>query len=144
MPGKLGDFVTAGPAAAGRVRSAALVDGAAAFLLAVLAFPFPIARALLPLPVFVASIIGVIAVVHVAYVAITLMLWGRTPGMYLLDLGVSDARPAFPDAVRFAAGASCAFWPTVLRVETAFDAEDGWPARFSGLSVLAAHTQERR
>lgn len=131
----LREFQVHAVAEAGRVRGAALIDFGASFVLAVLAFPFPFARAALPVPVFVASILASIVVVHVAYCAFTLRLIGRTPGMYLLDLGPRSRPVGWGRAWLWGLGASVAFWPTVAGAATAFDPRTGIPARMSGIET---------
>ncbi len=130
----LSRFETGPLADPARARIAALIDFGAGLVAAVIAFPFPFARAALPLPVFVVSIVVSIVVVHELYLALTLMFLGRTPGMYLLDLG-PDPRPRLGAAVSWAVGASLAFWPTVFGVRPAFDPATGLPARLSGVQT---------
>lgn len=134
------DFEPAGPADPARSRSAAIIDFSGALLLAVLAFPFPIARAILPLPVFVAAILATIVVTHVLYLTLFALAWRRTPGMYLLELGLAGKTPAFRDAFVWAACSSLAFWPLVFRSETGHPSR-GLPARLSGLETVASRSR---
>jgi len=129
------EFVVSGPADPSRVRIAALLDFGAAFVVAVIAFPFPFARATLPLPVFVASILATIVVMHAAYCGLTLRVFGRTPGMFLLDLGPQLGRPTLGRATLWGIGESAAFWPTVFGAARTFDPETGTPARMSGIEI---------
>lgn len=110
----LAAFEVTGAADPGRYRLSAIVDFVAAALLAILAFPFPILRAVLPLPVFVASILLSVVVAHFLYLTATVMLWGRTPAMYLFDMGLSSGRASVLRAGRWAFGATLDFWPIVL------------------------------
>ncbi len=133
------EFDVVGPAEPSRARVAALIDFGAGVIAAVIAFPFPFARATLPLLVFVASILLSIVVVHVAYVALTLRIFGRTPGMFLLDLGPQSgpdqSRPSLARSLAWALGASIAFWPTVFMVASAYDPRGGTAARMSGIEI---------
>jgi len=129
------EFDVIGPAETSRVRVAALLDFGASFVVAVIAFPFPFARATLPLPIFVASILATIVVVHIAYCGLTLRVFGRTPGMFLLDLGPQLGRPALGRAMLWGVGESVAFWPTVFGAVGSFDPETGTPARMSGIEI---------
>lgn len=131
------DFEPGGPAEPARSRLAAVVDFAGAFLLAVLAFPFPVARATLPLPVFVAAILATIVVTHVLYLTFFVLAWRRTPGMYLLELGLAGKTPRLADAFVWAASSSLAFWPQVFRSRAGHPSQ-GLPARLSGLETVAS------
>jgi hypothetical protein len=69
-------------------RIQAAIDSGAALVLAVLAYPFPVMRAMLPLPVFVISILVVWQLVQVSYCALAAAVWGSTGGMYLRGLSL--------------------------------------------------------
>jgi len=128
-------FEITGDAEPSRVRTAALLDAGAATMVAMIAFPFPIVRALFPVAVFVASILVSIVVAHVLYCALTMRFAGRTPGMFFLDLGPVGGAPALGRALLWGLGASVSFWPTVLGMRTAFDPETGTCARISGIEI---------
>lgn len=130
-------FETAGRPDPGRVRSAALVDAVAATVLAMIAFPFPIVRALVPVAVFVAGVLSSIVVVHVLFCALTLRFVGRTPGMFFLDLGPEGGVPSLGRAFAWGLGASAAFWPTVFGAAGAYDPVSGIPARMSGIETAS-------
>lgn len=130
----LGRFEVSGSADPKRYRTATGVDFVAATMIAMIAFPFPILRAMLAVPVFVASILLAIVVVHFAYVAAALMLWGRTPAMYLLDLGLRGGRPSISGAGLWALGALLDFWPTVLGVRSS-ESYERLADRISGLAL---------
>ena len=51
-----------------------------------LAWPFPLARAVLPLPVDIVSVLVFWQLVQVAYCALTAGLWGSTGGMWVQGL----------------------------------------------------------
>lgn len=129
-------FSPVGPAAPGRARAAQLIDFGAAFIVAVVAFPFPFARAALPVPAFVGSIIGTIVVTHGLFVSATLVAWGRTPGMWLLDLAPAGERVRFGAAVRYGLGAVCALLPAAFGAVPLYDPVSGLPARFSGHPLI--------
>lgn len=130
------DFVPVGPADSARARNSAVFDFVAAFLLAVLAFPFPVMRALLPLPVFVASILATVVVAHVLYLSLFALAWGRTPAMYLLDLGLSERRLPFSRAFVWASASSLGFWPQVFGLSSG-DPALGLATRLTGVKVVA-------
>ncbi len=130
------EFTPVGPADRRRVRNSAISDFAVAFLLAVLAFPFPVVRQLLPIPVFVASIVGTVVVTHVLYLSVFAMAWGRTPTMFLLELGLSEKRLGVAHAFVWAATSSLGFWPLLLGF-AAGDPETGLAARISDVRVVA-------
>lgn len=130
------EFVPVGPADDIRARNAALFDFVAALLLAMLAFPFPVMRALLPVPVFVASILVTVVVAHVLYLSVFSLAWGRTPAMYLLDLGLSEGRLSFSRAFVWASASSLAFWPQMVGLPSG-DPGLGLATRLSGVKVVA-------
>lgn len=129
------DFTVIDTADPARVRGAALLDFAAAFVVGMIAFPFPFVRAVLPTLFFVGSILLTIVVAHIIYCALTLRILGRTPGMFLLDLGPERGRPSWGRALLWGLGESVAFWPTALGVTRVYDPETGTPARMSGIEI---------
>lgn len=133
---RLSGFEPVGPAMASRARIAHVVDGAAAFVGAVLIFPFPFARVALPLPAFVVSIVAMILAVHLVYLAVSLVVWGRTPGMFLLDLGIAPRPVGMWAALCWSSGSVAGFVPALFSVAV-LDPVRGLPARWSGLSTVA-------
>ncbi len=134
--GRFKDFESAGLADLAKVRIAHGVDGVIAILAAVLLLPFPTIRAAVPIPVFVAIIIGTIIFVHALYLAFLIKLTGRTVGMYLFDLGIAKRPAGVGSALLWAITSVVGFlpgliWPRVL------DPLLGWPARISGLTTEA-------
>jgi len=79
--------VGAAPAAAAR-RSQSAIDCGAALVLAMLAWPFPLARAVLPPAAHVVSVLIFWYAVQIAYFTVTMALWGATAGTRLLGLVV--------------------------------------------------------
>ncbi|MDP2182816.1 MAG: hypothetical protein Q8K99_09665 [Actinomycetota bacterium] len=136
MNGRFAEYQTTGPARQGRVRSASAIDYAAAVVIGVIVFPFPIVRAYVPVWVFVVSILVVIGIAHALYVALTSVLLGRTPGMYLFDLGFDDERPGLFRALMWGFGSAVVFWPSLL-VGGLAHPETGVLARSSGVHVRA-------
>lgn len=121
-----------GPADPGRYRIASIIDFAASVVLAMLAFPFPIVRASVAPPVFVALILVAIVVVHVLYLSVTVSVWGRTPGMYLLELGMTSGRTSPARALAWGFGAVLEFVPRAVGIPVG-GAVGGLASRISGL-----------
>lgn len=134
--GKFKDFESAGAADLARVRIAHGVDCVIAILAAVLLLPFPTIRASVPIPVFVAIIIGTMVVVHFIYLAILVRLAGRTVGMYLFDLGISKRPTGTASASLWAIASVVGFLPGLI-MPRALDPLLGWPAKISGLTTVA-------
>jgi hypothetical protein len=131
----LSDFSVTGPASPARTRGAGLLDFLAAAIVSMIAFPQPVARAAitgagLPIGVFVLLLLAIIFAVYWLYVAFSVVTWGRTPGMYLLDLGLeAETKPTLGEAAGWATGWVLAALPALVGVKTAYDPERGWPAR---------------
>ncbi|MHB9004119.1 MAG: RDD family protein [Coriobacteriia bacterium] len=136
MTVSLGRFEVTGPADAGRYRAASIIDFAAAALLAMLVFPFPVVRATVATPVFVVLIIAAIVVAHIVYLSVVLSVWGRTPGMYLLDLGIAGGRIPPVRALAWGFGAVLEFLPRVAGVRPR-GANGGLASRISGLELAS-------
>ncbi|MDZ4065035.1 MAG: hypothetical protein U1E22_10270 [Coriobacteriia bacterium] len=136
MSGRFAEYETTGPAQPGRVRSASVVDYAAAVVIGVIIFPFPIVRAYVSVWVFVVSILVVIGVAHALYIGLTSVLLGRTPGMYLFDLGFGGERPGAYRAMMWGFGSAVVFWPSLI-VSRFAHPERGIPAMMSGVRVRA-------
>lgn len=138
MATRLGTWETAGPADASRVRSAVRVDAVLALFAAMLLWPFPVMRATLPWSIHGPLILLFIWFVAWLYPVVCLMIWGRTLGMYLFDLGFSGAdRPFRPARVaRWSAGFALVAVP-LLTLGGAHP-ETGLAARFSGLTTVAS------
>lgn len=129
---RIRDYAISGPAPPGRMRLAAGLDLAAAIVVAMLGFPFPIVRASVPVPVFVVLIVVAVVVVHFLYLTVTAPILGRTPGLYLTDLGFEGGAPGASRAWRWSAGIVLMFVPGILGMT---DLASGVPARMSGLVV---------
>lgn len=136
MSGRFGEYSIVGPAQVGRVRSAAVADYIAAAIVGIIIFPFPIVRAYVEAWVFVVSILVVIGIVHALYVGLTTVLLGRTPGMYLFDLGLCEGRPTPFRAALFGFASAVVFWPSLLLPRLA-DSREGIPARVSSVEIGA-------
>lgn len=70
-----------------RIQSA--LDMGASLVLAMLAWPFPVARANLPVPVHIVSILVFWLIVQVGYFVVAVGWWRATPGMALTGLRLS-------------------------------------------------------
>ncbi|PKQ30196.1 MAG: hypothetical protein CVT60_01505 [Actinobacteria bacterium HGW-Actinobacteria-10] len=130
-------FEVTGPADPGRYRAASIIDFAVAVLVAMLVFPFPIVRALVAPQVFIGLVLASIVVAHVVYVSVVLMLWRRTPGMYLLDLGIAGGGIAPIRALAWGVGAALEFWPQAVGMHPG-GLSAGLPSRMSGLELGSA------
>lgn len=146
---RIAQFRVTGPATAGRSRAAGLLDLLVAVVVSMLVVPQPVVRGALmsggaspaSIALFVGSMLLAALVVLFAYLSFSAVTWGRTPTMYLLDLGLeAPSRPTTKEAVLWAFGWACAAVPALLGVRAAFDPENGWPARFSGLPTRSAAT----
>jgi len=143
----LSTYTITGPATSGHVRGAGLLDFLASAILAMIAFPQPIARAAitgagLPVGVFVALIFAIIFAVYWAYLMLSAMAWGRSVGMYLLDLGLdAPRRLTFAAAAGWAIGWVLAALPAMLGITAAFDPEHGLPARLGRTATRSTREQ---
>lgn len=137
----LSDYEVTGAAAPGSVRAAALIDLLAATVVSMLAYPQPAVRAAisgagLPIWVFVLSLLAVAVVVFALYEGVSAMIWGRSPGMYLMDVGLHPpGRAPAPRALLWAMGWLIAIGPALLGISAAYEGDCGLPARFSGMST---------
>lgn len=133
------DYAVTGPGSASRALGAAWLDIVAGGLLAMIALPFPLVRssivAALPsawLPAFAGAVLAAFALGSATYPAVTAAVLGRTPGMYLLDLGFDAGRPSAGRAAVWSLG-----WVLAAGVALAFrtlaDPAAGLAARVSGL-----------
>jgi hypothetical protein len=131
----LSDYRITGPASPSRTRGAGLLDLLAATIVSMLAFPQPVVRAAisgagLPIGVFVVLLLAIIFVVDWLYMAFSVLTWGRTPGMYLLDLGLeAETKPTFGEAAGWATGWVLAALPALVGVKAVYDPDRGLPAR---------------
>lgn len=142
----LSQFRISGDASPARVRGAGLLDLLAATVVAMIVVPQPIVRATLIGPeasalgivLFVATLLIAILVVLAIYLAFSAVTWGRSPAMYLLDLGLeSETKPTLGEALAWAAGWALGALPALVGVRAAYHPETGWPARFSGMPTRA-------
>jgi uncharacterized RDD family membrane protein YckC len=104
------------PSPSDRRRQAAL-DSGASLVLAMLAWPFPLARASLAPIVHVVSILIAWQIVQVAYFALCSSVWGKTGGSALLgmDLVADDGeRPSRSQAALWGAVAGLLAIPTIV------------------------------
>lgn len=143
MTGRFAEYEVAGPAKVTALRRAAVADFAAGLVLAVLAFPFPIVRASVPTLVFVISVLASIGMVHAVYVAATIALLGRTPGMYLFDVGFAPARPRGINLVLFACASVVAFLPQLV-VARVGDPAAGLAARAGSVTLSSVKPETSR
>jgi uncharacterized RDD family membrane protein YckC len=65
-----------------------LIDSGTALVIAMLAWPFPIARAYLPVPIIIVSVLVFWQLIQVLYHVITVGFWGATGGMRLLGMSL--------------------------------------------------------
>jgi hypothetical protein len=142
VAGRLGAYEAGAPADAARVRRGLVLDLAVAVVVTMLLWPFPFIRLTLalPVPVHVALILVAIVVVDILYMAVSVAVWGRTPVMYLLDLGLAGAARPFGAgrALWWAVPAALVALPAALGARSLADPVRGLPARASALRTVAA------
>lgn len=136
---KFAHFEAKGPATLDRIRYAQGIDAIAALIVAVLLFPFPTVRASVALPVFVASIIVTILVIYLLYLTLFLSVWGRTPGMYLMDLGIDPRPVGVVTSIKWALAMLAGFVPGFFS-SAILDPATGWAASFSRLETVSTST----
>jgi hypothetical protein len=139
MASRLGRYAVTGEADARRAIRAAAIELAVAVVATLLLWPFPLIRLTLGIPWAVHGpliVVGIL-VVYVAYLAVSVRLWGRSPAMYFLDLGLTGASRPFPfgRGLRWAAGWAVAVVPALLGARSLGHPREGLPARFSGLDT---------
>lgn len=140
----LSEYRITGPSTFSRVRGGALLDLLAATVAAMLLYPQPAARAAitgagLPIWVFLLSLLAAALVVFAVFLFGCALIWGRTPGMYLMDVGLDPAgRPAVGSALMWALGWLVAILPALFGARAVSDGETGLPARLSGLKSRAS------
>jgi hypothetical protein len=143
-------YTPTGPADAGRVRTAALIDLAIGALLAILVWPFPVMRIVttditgsvaLGWVAHVALLLTFFAVMDVAYGSVATVLLRRTAGMYLQDIGFADTvAVTWGRALRWAFGWTAATLPAAFGAQVLADGETGWAARLSGLGLSSTRS----
>lgn len=135
-------FEITGPASIGRTRAAGLLDLLASAVIAMLVVPQPAVRAALmgegATPLSIALFVGVmlLAVLGVLfiYLSVSAVYWGRSPAMYLLDLGLeAPSKPTTGEALLWGLGWALAALPTLVGVRSVFDPERGLPALMSSM-----------
>lgn len=143
----LSTYTITGPARAPAVRGAGLLDFLASAIFAMIAFPQPVARAAitgagLPIGAFVGLLFAIIFAVHWVYLTFSVLTWGRTASMYLLDLGLDTPnRPVFSEAAGWALGWGLAVLPALLGASAAYHPEGGLPARIGRIATCSTHVQ---
>lgn len=135
---RLSEYVEAGEADGGRVRTAGLWDAVGALVLALLAWPFPVMRAVLPLWLHIPLVLFATLAVDFGVRAVSVSMWGRTPAMYFLDLGLSGRKEkGVARSLRWAGGWTLALVPTLFGARALVHPTHGLPARLSGLETVA-------
>lgn len=119
-------------------------DLAVAAVVAMLVWPFPLIRLTLGIPwsVHVPLILAWVLVVYAAYLATSVAIWGRTPVMYLTDLGLAGVPRPFGlgRSLRWALGLAVAVVPSLLGARSLADPRTGLAARASGLVTVASES----
>jgi hypothetical protein len=121
-------------------RKQTAIDVGAAFILTVLAWPFPLARATVSPLVHVISILVLWQIAQVGYYALSAAFWRKTPGMHLtgLILQRSDGSPPPRGrAVRWRLLGGVLALPRLISGGPSNDRADA-AERFSGLTVASA------
>jgi len=123
-------------------RLQSIIDSAASVVMAMLLWPFPIARVMLQPAVHVVAVLLVIVVVQFVYFAVASALWARTLGMRLagLRLAAADGGGGTRTArVRWGlVSAAVAPWFVVAPRSAGVG---GAPERWSGMRVQAAEQE---
>jgi hypothetical protein len=122
------------PSPSDRRRQSAL-DCGAALVLAMLAWPFPLARASLAPIVHVVSILVVWQIVQVVYFSVCSAVWGKTGGVALLGMNLvveGGERPSRRQAATWGAVAGLLTIPTII----APSSSPGLAERFSGVALM--------
>lgn len=142
MTSRLGVYAPGAAADPPRAVRAAVLDLLVSVAVGMLLWPFPLIRLTLGLPVtvHVALILAWILIVFVIYLTVTVAVWGRTPVMYLLDLGLAGRPRPFgvPASLRWGLGWLLAVLPAMVGARGLADPSSGLPARFSGLATVVA------
>jgi hypothetical protein len=120
-------------AVAARARKASLVDSGICILVAMLAWPFPIARAMLPPLVNVVSVLVWIGIVEIAYGTLVMARWGRGAGWYLFDLAAEGGRARFSAGLRWGLGWALVSAGAIFSASMV-DPRTGLAARLSGVA----------
>ncbi|MDA3935440.1 MAG: hypothetical protein PF636_01055 [Actinomycetota bacterium] len=128
----IADYALIGPATASHTRIAALIDFGSAMMIAVLAFPFPIVRASFGVAGLMLGMLATVAVMHVVYLEAVVTIWGRTPGMYLMDLGLDPDSIDSTARLRWSFGWALSALPSLAKLSLA-DPDSGTAAKLSGL-----------
>lgn len=137
---RFGGYAASGRADPARTYLAAWIDWTAGGLVAILAFPFPIVRHSVPLPVFVGLVVSSLFVGFLLYAGLSAALLGRTPAMYLLDLGFESGPPGVGRSMLWAVVLSACLLPAIVW-RRLVDPARGAPAVISGLLIVSArHT----
>jgi uncharacterized RDD family membrane protein YckC len=129
---------TAGsPRSSRRVQTA--IDSGAALLLTILVWPFPLARAMLPVVVNVVSILVLWQLIQIAYFTVTMMVWGATAGTHLTGLRVVAVDGSAPSPRQRALWGALSGLVAVGRVIVPVRlGERGLPEKAAGVDVVAA------
>lgn len=142
MTSRLGAYAPGEPAEASRALKAAALDLLVAAIVGLLLWPFPLIRLTLAVPVaaHTALIVVWILVVYLVYMTASVAAWGRTPAMYLLDLGLRGRPRPFGlgTAARWAAGWVVTVLPALLGARGLADPRSGLPARLSGVETVVS------
>jgi len=119
-------------------RKRAALDSVATLVLTMLVWPFPIARALLPISVNVALVLVAWVLMGVAYSLVCGLVWHRTAAMYLLGFTLAPIGEASlpvnpvggPGLWRWGAAAG-----SLLLVTVAWPGASDWVVRASGWTL---------
>jgi hypothetical protein len=140
---RIGQWQPTGPAEVRKVRAAVRTDAVAALAAAMLLWPFPVMRANVSWAVHVPLLVAFVWLTEWALPWVCLLLWGRTFGMYLFDLGLEGAPRPLRAVVasKWSLGTALVALPLLTLGQT--DATAGLPARLSGLRTVAVASPDR-
>jgi uncharacterized RDD family membrane protein YckC len=139
-PGKTATAPSGSLASVSARRRQTAIDVGASLALAILAWPFPLARASLSIPVHVVAVLAFWQIVQVGYYVATMGTWGRTGGLHLMGLRVvteDGVAPGRASAVRWGALSGLLAAPRLV-TPASRTGEDGPAERSAGVKVVAA------
>jgi uncharacterized RDD family membrane protein YckC len=126
------------PASASARRKQTAIDVGASLVLAMLAWPFPLARASLSIPVHVIALLVFWQVVQVGYYVLTTGTWGRTAGLHLVGLRLEAPDGTDPDrgaAIRWGALSAVLALPRLM-TPASRTSDEGAAERSAGVGVV--------
>lgn len=132
---RLSDWRSGGPAEPRRIALSLAADTGIAALLTILAWPFPFVRQSVAWPAHIGLIVVAVLITGGLYRVACIRAWGRTPAMYLMDLGLEPRSPGLARSAAWALLVSVLSLPALAA--PSLTAGDGLLGRI-GLHVVRA------